>query len=596
MIMDYTLTDYTYKYRSDAPPALAWGVCALTINAVQNETVACQLVVQTSETALLVLGRAPHMHWAPTPRLRIALGVWQGPHGPVQPNEAAAPLSEAFFVGLVPADRGDVLIADPLLHEESIEARPHCPQAIWLSVRFSAAAQPGRYSLPVTLYRAADLEDETVVGQATVVVNVQPLALPEPRDFVHHLDLWQHPSGLARGHGAPLWSETHWTLIELYAQEMARLGQKAITIIASDSPWAGQRCRRTPEYPSTLHEYNMIGISRERDGALRFDFSRLDRYVEIYLRLGIDREIGVIGVLAAWDDEFGRPLRDHPDNVRLACYDEASGCITWLRTQAELGQYLAALRAHLIQRGWWGITRFLADEPADAALFRQRVDFLKSVCPDARIKVPANRVDIVPPFLADVSDWIPQLEGIGADVAGFQKARDAVQARGDRFSWYVCCHPARPNNFITSPSIEARFQGWYTAWAGLDGFLRWAFTCWPADPWRRPGWRFPDWKSGDMFFVYPGRDGRPVRSLRTETLLFGIQDYELLVMARRRAAGNPALQQAIDAAFARIVRGSLADFVNLAEKRPDALYSLDPADYDAARQAIVSCLVQASML
>lgn len=596
MTIHVTLADYTYKYRSDAPPDLTWGVAAQAINALQNETVACQLVVQCDETVLATLGRSPLMHWTPTPRLRIALGAWQGPHGPLAQGAQAAPLTEAFFVGLVPADRGDILIADPLLHEDSIEVRPHCPQAVWLSMRFPAGAEPGRYTLPVTLYHAADLQDETVAGQVTVTVNLQAVALPEPRDFLHHLDLWQHPTGLARGHAVPLWSEEHWRLIEVYAQEMARLGQKAITIIASDSPWAGQRCRRNPEYPSTLHEYNIIGVSRGRDGALRFDFSRLDRYVEIYMRLGIDREIGVIGVLAAWDDTFGRPLQDYPDNIRLACYDEATGCITWLRTKSELGQYLAALRAHLVQRGWWDITRFLADEPSDAALFRQRVDFVREVCPGVRIKVPANRVDIVEPFLDDVNDWIPQLEGIGADVDAFQRARAAVQSRGDRFAWYVCCHPARPNNFITSPSIEARFQGWYTAWANLDGFLRWAYTCWPADPWRRPGWRFPDWKTGDMFFVYPGKDGLPVRSLRNETLLLGIQDFELITMARRRAAGNPALQNALQAAFARIVRGGLGDFVHLADKRPEALYSLDPADYNGARQAIISCLVQGSML
>ncbi len=590
MTTQITLTDYTYKYRSDAPPDLTWGVVTQTVRALRNETVACQLVIQTTETALLSLSRAPLLHWTPTPRLRISLGAWQGPDGPLQPGAHAAPLTEAFFVGLVPADLGDVLIADPLLPDESIEARPQCPQAVWLSIRFPAGAKPGRYSLPITLYRAHDLEDETVVSQATVIVDLQGVTLPEPRHFTHHLDLWQHPTGLARGHAVPLWSESHWELIERYAREMARLGQKAITIIASDAPWAGQRCRRNPEYPSTLHEYNIVGISRGRDGALRFDFSRLDRYIEIYMGLGIDREIGVIGVLAAWDEEFGHPLCDHPDNIRLSCYDEATGCITWLRTQAELGRYLAALREHLVQRGWWDITRFLADEPSDAALFRQRVDFLKSVCPGAKIKVPANRVGLVEPFLNDVNDWIPQLEGIGANVEGFLRARDAVQARGDRFSWYVCCHPARPNNFITSPSIEARFQGWYTAWAGLDGFLRWAFTCWPADPWRRPGWRFPDWKTGDMFLVYPGRDGRPVRSLRTETLLMGIQDFELIALARRQAKEKPALRQALDAAFARVVRGALADFVNLADKRPESLYSLDPADYDAARQLIVSCL------
>lgn len=605
MPIAYTLTDYTYKYRSDAPPALTWGQTTRQISALRNEMVACQLVIQPSETVLAVLGQAALLHWTPTPRLRICLGQWLGP-GPLAPNLGgkqdgspvpdsvgkgdSQPQTEAFFVGTVAADSGDTIIADPLLHQESIEVAAHCPQAIWLSIRFPAGAAPGRYTLPLTLYRADDFVDETIVGQAKVTVDVQVVALPDARDFSHHLDLWQHPTGIARGHAVALWSDEHFRLIELYAQEMARLGQKAITIIASDSPWAGQRCRRNPEYPSTLHEYNIVHIARGGDGRLRFDFSDLDRYVEIYLALGIDREIGVIGLLAAWDEPFGRPLRDHPDNIRLACLDEATGCQTWLRTQRELGEYLAELRRHLQQHGWWEITRFLADEPTDVSLFRQRLDFVKSVCPDAKIKIPINSVHMVEPFLNDVNDWIPQLEGIGADVATFERAKAKVQAQGDRFSWYVCCHPARPNNFITSPSIEARFQGWYTAWAGLDGFLRWAFTCWPADPWGRPAWRFPDWKSGDMFFVYPGKEGRPVRTLRTETLLMGIQDFELIALARRQATSNPAVQAALDAAFARVVRGSLADFTNVGAKAPESLYSLAPSDYETARQGIIEAL------
>lgn len=595
----FTLTDYTYKYRSDAPVALTWGTTSSTINALRNETVACQLVIQPDETVLAVLGRSPLLHWTPTPRLRIALGRWEGPQDRLTADvgqPAGDPLAEAFFVGTVPADTGSTIVADPLLHEECIEVNAGCPQAIWLSIRFAADAIPGRYTLPITLYRGEDFADEEIVGQAQVTVNLHDPALPDPRHFTYHLDLWQHPTGIARGHGVPLWSEAHWQLIDLYAQELARLGQKAITIIASDSPWAGQRCRRNPDYPSALHEYNIVHIARGRDGRLRFDFSRLDRYIETYMRLGIDREIGVIGVLAAWDDEFGHPLLDHPDNSRLACHDDSSGCITWLRKQDEFRQYLAALCGHLQQRGWWSITRFLADEPSDANLFRRRLDFLKAIAPDARIKVPVNRVDMIESFLDDVNDWIPQLEGIGTDVAAFRRARARVQERGDRFCWYVCCHPARPNNFMTSPSIEARFQGWYTAWAGLDGFLRWAFTCWPADPWHRPAWRFPAWQSGDMFFVYPGRDGRPVRSLRTETLLMGIQDFELIALARRQAQSDPAVQKALEAAFARVVRAGLADFTNVNNKRPESLYSLDPADYDAARQTIISCLVPSPML
>jgi len=582
----YTLTYDTYKYRSDAPTSLSWDRHTFSLQALRNETVACQLVIQPEETVLATWGTAPLLHWTPTPRLRVAVGPLTGPDGSTWPDAVTT-----HWVGLVPADTGKLLIADPLLHQESIEVLAGMSQALWLSFRLPADAPAGRYTLPITLLRAEDFEDEEVVGRAEVTLDLVPLALPEPRDFRHHLDLWQHPTGIARGHRVPLWSETHWELIERYATELARLGQKAITIIASDSPWAGQNCRHDTDYPSNLHEYNIVGIYRRPDGTLRFDFSRLDRYVETYMRLGIDQEIEVLGLLAAWGDEFGRPLVDHPDNIRLACYDEGSGRITWLRHQDELRQYLSALGDHLKARGWWEITRFTADEPSDVALFRQRVDFLHEVLPGAKIKIPFYHMEFMDEFLDDVADWVPVLHGMGEQAETSQRLQKIVQERGDRFCWYVCCVPERPNNFVTSPSIEGRVQGWFTAWQKLDGFLRWAFTCWPADPWRRPGFRFPRWRTGDMFFVYPGHDGRPVRTLRTEMLLAGIQDFELIAMARERASEDPTVAEALDRAFARVMRAKdLADFADVDHTPPEALYSLDPADYAAARAEIIAAL------
>lgn len=583
--MRFALVHDTYKYRADAPAEVMWGRHSFRLTALRNETVACQLVIEPDERVLASWGRAPLLHWTPTPRLRVALGALRGPDGQAWPDAVTG-----NWVGLVRADDGRLLIADPLLPEESIEVAAGQPQALWLSMRLPANAPAGRYTLPITLLRAADFADEEVVGQAEVTLELASLALPEPRDFHHFLDLWQHPTGLARGHKVPLWSEAHWALIERYAAELARLGQKAITIIASDSPWAGQRCRRDVDYPSTLHEYNIVGISRGADGTLRFDFSRLDRYIKTYLRLGIDQAIEVIGLLAAWDDEFGRPLADHPDNIRLACYDEASGRITWLRQQSELRMYLAALGHHLKARGWWEITRFTADEPSDVALFRQRLDFLHSVLPDARAMIPFYHMELMDAFLDDVADWVPVLHGMGRQAEATRRLQAIVQARGDRFLWYVCCAPARPNNFITSPAIEGRTQGWFSAWARLDGFLRWAFTCWPADPWGRPGFRFPSWPSGDMFLVYPGRDGRPVRTLRGEMLLAGIQDYELIHLARQRAA-ELAIAAALDRAFARVLRATdLAAYADPDHTPPQALYSLDPEDYAAARREIIAAL------
>ena len=585
--MRYTLTDYTFKYRSDSEPEVAWGVDEIRLTALRNEMTACQLLVEPDQESLLMLGDSARLNWRPQPSLRIQVGKLRDAEDRPCPGAEV----EAFFVGTVPVGDG-VRVGDPLLRDGTLSVPAGQVQPLWLSLRVPASAQPGPYNLDLSIFhREADFADEELVGRATVWLEVTPLALPESRDFRFHLDLWQHPANIARTHGVPLWSEEHWRLIEAYGRELARLGQKSITVIGSDSPWAGQRCRRDVDYPSNLHEYNYVRIRRGGDGGLAFDFSALDRYIETYMGLGIDGEIEVLGLLAAWDEDFGQPLKDHPDNIRLSCYDEGTGRIIWLRRGEELATYLRALGDHLKARGWWGITRFSADEPADVNLFRQRLDFLHAVLPEARIKVACNHPEFMAEFLDEVADWVPILGGLARDPEVSLHLRDTVQARGDRFLWYVCCWPPRPNTFITSPLLESRFLGWFTAHFGLDGFLRWAFTCWPADPWRRPAFRSPHWPPGDMFLVYPGQDGRPVRSLRTELLLLGIQDFELIALAREVARADSTVAEALDRAFARVIRADLTAFADTAEADPETLYSLDPADYEAARREVLRALL-----
>jgi len=99
-------------------------------------------------------------------------------------------------------------------------------------------------------------------------------------------------------------------------------------------------------------------------------------------------------------------------------------------------------------------------------------------------------------------------------------------ARGFTTSYYVCCNPPQPNNFVFSAPVEGRYIGWYAAARGYNGFLRWAYDAWPADPMRDARHIF--WPAGDCFLVYPGGNS----SIRFEKLREGIADYEKIVILR----------------------------------------------------------------
>jgi hypothetical protein len=190
----------------------------------------------------------------------------------------------------------------------------------------------------------------------------------------------------------------------------------------------------------------------------------------------------------------------------------------------------------------------------------------------------------------DVIDAVPVLPLACQDPDLTTRLTEHSHAKGGRMSWYVCCWPPIPNTFVHSPLVEGQLHGWLTFYLQLDGFLRWAFCLWPAKPWERVSWRAPGWRAGDMYFVLPGNDGAPVETLRYEALRAAVQDFELLKLAQRTL---PAVefQRVFDDAFARILRAdSIRDFAVVDAARAEELYSLDPQDYQAARQIVLDAL------
>ena len=358
-------------------------------------------------------------------------------------------------------------------------------------------------------------------------------------------------------------------------------------------PWSGQRCFRDAYYSSYIYEHAVLDVRRDQDGKLHLGVDKLERLLALAAKHGMDREIEVFGLLNIWVDEergFGKIAPDAPDSIRVRCYDEGEGRWTWLRDAAELGEFIHLLADYFQHTGRMDRVRIAADEPADVALFAERLAFIRDVAPEFRYKVAINHYEFMNEAEPEVVDWVPNLNNAFADPELTTRITRDLRARGGRMCWYVCCGPPIPNTFLRSPLVEARLLGWLTHRLDLDGFLRWAYCLWPARPYERISWRAPFWPAGDMYLVLPGQDGAPVETLRYEALRAGIQDYVLLNMLVQRL-GARAAEEVLEKAFAKILRvESLAAFVGADPQRPDLLYSLDPADYHAARALVLKAL------
>jgi len=122
---------------------------------------------------------------------------------------------------------------------------------------------------------------------------------------------------------------------------------------------------------------------------------------------------------------------------------------------------------------------------------------------------------------------------------------------------------------------------------------RWNYCLWPSQPWHNLKWRNA-WKVGDMYFVLPSMSGYPVETLRFEALRLGIQDYELLRLAESILNVDDANRLFDEIRHLLIRTDDFSNFNNPEYCRSD-LYSIDPQDYENARNLVIDAIATFSV-
>lgn len=368
-------------------------------------------------------------------------------------------------------------------------------QPVWLGIQIPVDAAPGLYKATLTI--KAGGRDYPLMIELTVVDR----ALPFSKNRTFQLDLWQHPAAIARVHNVPLWSNEHFSLMRNYYTMLASLGQKAITASIVDEPWNHQTY---DDYPG------LVKWTRKRDGSWKFDYTLFDKYVGFVMSCGIDRRINCYSMI--------------PWKIEFSYYDEAAGKELAFTHSVGTDEYnafwetmLRDFTAHLKKMGWFGITAIAMDErPMDA--MKSVIALLKSIDPEWKIALAGDYHDEIE---GDIYDYC-----LASRFTFPDKVLKAREESGKLSTWYTCCTEVYPNLFTFSAPDEGVWIGWYTAAAGFDGYLRWAYNSFTANPLKDS--RFTAWPAGDTYQVYPG----PLPSIRFEKLNEGIQDFEKIRLLR----------------------------------------------------------------
>ncbi len=471
------------------------------------------------------------------------------------------------FVGYVPIDAGiprppadrlrvpPAFFPDPLLESFDASLTAGSAQPIWLTVPIPVDAPPaiyrGRIAVSVT---AAD--GKTLTASLPLAVRVWPVTVKKTRLWVTNwfqvggAPGWSQDGRSTGGSEIKQDSDLYWETLRRYARNMAEHRQNVVLI----SP---------------------LALAEFRAGAdgLDIDFSRFDRWVEIFTQEGVIGRIegGHIGGRAGgWESQFTVGIRRLKDGkVESVSVDPAGP-----EAEAFYARFFPALVKHLKAKGWLDkYLQHLADEPIDmnTGTYRALRALAAKHAPELRIVEACHSKDLT----GAVQVWVPQLNFLHTDYAHYRER----QAAGDEIWFYTCLGPQGEyaNRFIEQPLIKTRLLHWINFRYGVTGYLHWGYNYWGQyDPYRRLAIPWDGGAqylpAGDAWIVYPGKDGL-VDSIRFEAMRDGIVDHELLSRLAERDA----------AAAKRLAETFVIDFDK---------YNTDVAAFRAARREILERLSQ----
>ena len=371
----------------------------------------------------------------------------------------------------------------------------------------SPDAHPGTYEGALRISLG---DDKAVVPFA---FRVHRTAMPDPWSLHSIHWLWPEPVNLTNGEVPAWWSERHWELLEVAGKQLRRFGDDTV-------------------YTPLINYRNpLIQVTRRRDGAFAFDYSRFDRWGELFLGLGFRHLSGHhiirMGAVAfVFDEKTGTktPLLRNPKDRE-----------EWL---VFIPTFYDSFHAHLKQKGW--LENYLQcqyDEPRDVTLYKRLAALARKHLPGIPTidAINSSRQDIFSPL---VDEQVFNLIGLNRH----QKVAAQRNAAGKGVWLYHCTspYPPHPNRHIDSHLTESRLYPWLCYKFGANGFLFWGANIYRgADEYKTSIGPFPNGSQdpghppGDNWFYYRSPQGL-CPSIRIVSFREGLIDYTLLNMLVKR--------------------------------------------------------------
>ncbi len=415
---------------------------------------------------------------------------------PVRANPPGSPTDEV--VRAAPGKFPDPLFEDFPMHLDAGQT-----DALWVTVYAPAGTKPGVYRGGITLR-----DERTRLAQLPFRIEVTHATVPAKQSLKVTIWFDLSPDRLARYYDIGNDPERYWEVASNIGRVLADHKQNVLI---------------TPVLALT--------DARVNDGSLTYDFSRLDRWIETFTRLGV---LDLIEGSHLMDRASGY---DSP--ISIPVFAVENGEVHRMsvgaddpRAEAHFNSFLPTLYAHLKEKGWLNrYVQHVLDEAhgAEPPVYLRYVGIIRKNLPGVRT---VDAIDQTAGLLGDACDiWVPQL---GKFDDGFDAIRAHVNKGGQAW-FYTCLYPQKRylNRFIDYPLLKTRLLHWFNFRYDFTGFLHWGGDYWDGDPYANVEPAIEDGKevlpAGDAFITYPWRERNSIHSsIRFEAEREGIEDYELL--------------------------------------------------------------------
>ncbi len=157
----------------------------------------------------------------------------------------------------------DCLLESPLDSFPATDAGKGAVVPIWLTVKAPHDAKPGVYTGQVTI----EAKGEKPLA-VPVRLELADFSVPDTQDYRTWIELMQSPDTLAVEYNVPFWSERHWALIADSMRYIGEIGSRVVHI-----PLIAQT--------NSGNEQSMVRFIKKADGTYDYDFSVMDRYLDI---------------------------------------------------------------------------------------------------------------------------------------------------------------------------------------------------------------------------------------------------------------------------------------------------------------------------